>query len=201
MSKKIKLFIIFVILLLAAATFQFIDKKPPNVELTLAPSVAKVVVDNSKTIKQGKFYLAPGHHTLSVTMKGFADRKIDFDTTDSKIIKLVSVLVPNSPVGDKWLTDHPDESLRREGLGGQQFDQQASDLSKNMPLVSKLPFIDQFYRVDYGVSQISPNDSTQAAIYITYYSDTGKQQALDWLKFQGYDPAKLEIIYKNGFAQ
>jgi len=197
-SKRIVFgFIILLVLAIVATMIWQFTRKKTNVSLTLAPSIAQAVVDGSINVKQGDFYLVPGQHKLLVKMDGFADRALDFSVKSGQVSDLTIVLIPNSPVGVSWLQNHRDEELRREGLGGEKFDSTTSSAVKNLPLLKDLPFIDQLYRIDYGKSQKNPNDPNALAIYIEYYSDTGKQQALDWLRFKGYDPTKLELIYQK----
>ena len=62
------------------------------------------------------------------------------------------------------------------------------------PLVNELPFIDQMWRIDAGVSQKRQGPNT-TALYVKYWSDQGKQSAQDWLRFKGYDPDKMDIEY------
>lgn len=199
MNRRLIIFILIIVLIGGWAGWHFTRKKP-NLSLVVAPSVAKIVIDGNKTVKQGNLYMLPGHHKLVASMDGFASRSLDFDVVANKLITETIVLVPNSQVGVDWLINHQSEELRREGLGGAKFDSTVSSAVKTLPVIKELPFIDQLYRIDYGKSKAHPDDPNAIAIYITYYSDAGKQQALDWLKFKGYDPSKLELIYEQGTA-
>jgi hypothetical protein len=200
-SRLLKLLSVIFVVVLFAFIITRIGQKKANVSLTLSPSVADVVVDNTKKVEQGKFYLAPGSHKLSVTMGGFAEKSVNFDVTKGQVTTLSVILLPNSRVGFDWLKNHPEEAARREGLGGKEFEQTGNAVASKLPLVDELPFIDQFFRVDYGPSIAHPDDSSAVALYIKYYSPEGKQQALAWLKFKGYDPSKLEIIYQDAIER
>ena len=172
-----------------------LTRKAANVSLDYAPDGAKVVLDTGKVVRSGKFYVQPGRHTLKATLNGFTTATKVFTATASTVQNVTLLLNPDSPEGYDYLKNHPDEELHRERLGGQNFTALGEQVTQRLPLVKELPFIDQLYRIDYGPSKLRPNDPSAVTIYITYSSDQGKQQALQWLTFKGYDPAKLEISY------
>lgn len=68
------------------------------------------------------------------------------------------------------------------------------------PLVSELPFIDLTWRVDAVPSQKYPNNPNVIALSVKYWSTQGKQDALDWIRFKGYDTDKIEIIYVDALS-
>jgi len=62
-------------------------------------------------------------------------------------------------------------------------------------LGKELPLTGQNYVIDYT----SSTESTSGfIIVITYYTDTGKQEALDALTSLGYNPAEYTITYQAG---
>jgi hypothetical protein len=181
---------------LALLVLQFV-RPPANVQLDYAPDGAKAVLDGVTVVHNGKFRVNPGQHTISITLGGFTDATEKFTVPASGTKSLALLLNPNSVEGYMYLGNHPSEEAHREKLGGQKFSELGTKTSDKLPLVKDLPFIDQLYRIDYGPSKVHPDDQSAVAIYITYYSDTGKQQALQWIKFKGYDPSALEIIYQH----
>ena len=85
-----------------------------------------------------------------------------------------------------------------ESISSQNSDQIAAQIVKKTPVVSSLPYSDEKtgFSIDYGQSKRYPNDPTSVAILITLDGgETAKAGALDWIRFTGYDPSKLEIIY------
>lgn len=172
---------------------------------------AKVIVEsspadsmitiNGKKRDQGAIKVRPGVHKIAVSKQGFTtvSRSVAVAKDESKYVGIA--LVPSSPATANWYIDHPSDGKLLEGISSKNFDLSSADQIKKLPLIKNLPFIDQLYRIDYGRSQAHPNDPTALAIYIEYYSEQGKQQALEWLKFKGYGPDKLEIIYTNAEAQ
>jgi len=112
------------------------------------------------------------------------------------------LLVPNSQEGYSWLLNHPDEQAERQTLGGSAFSQSVQQSLHQNPIISKLPFVGpgNEYRIDYGTAP-RKSSSTDVAIYITYYVPVGKQDALNWIEQQGYDPSKMNIVYTDQTSQ
>ena len=57
-----------------------------------------------------------------------------------------------------------------------------------------LPLAGPTYKVDLGASA----DKNSYSLIITYYSETGKQDAIDAIKILGYDPNIYELTYIDG---
>lgn len=201
MRNKILPLVILVVIVVAGLTVFSLMKPKPDVDFVFSPSVSKAVVDGKKGVKQGKVYLAPGKHTVKVSFPGFADKSQTFSVTASSVQKVTVLLIPNSQAGYDWLNAHPSEGALRENIGSQNYLSEDQQRLKKYPIIKDLPHVDNFYRIDSGKSQMHPNDSTAVAIYITFYSEEGKQQALQWMSFKGYNPADYEIIYQDKTSQ
>ena len=66
-----------------------------------------------------------------------------------------------------------------------------------MPLLKELPYIDRYFRVDYGPGVKSKDPATSTAIYIRASSPENRQMALSWIRQQGFDPVDYEITFKS----
>lgn len=161
------------------------------------PPDATVQIDDKKPGKAGRIKTTPGDHTLKVSRNGFKDSTIKVIIQQDEKKRVCKLLEPNAEAGFIWMRKHPKEVARGEGCAGEETANNAQKALERTPIIAKLPFIDQLYRIDYGKSEKYPNDNLATAIYITYYSEAGKAQALEIIKFWGYDPASLEIIYRS----
>ena len=172
------------------------EKNVSYIDLVVVPSGSSVKLDG-KGVKSGLLAVAPGNHKIIVSRPGFSTQteNISLELKEQRFVGIG--LLPNSPETRSWYRDHPDEQLILESISSRSFDQFSEDIVKKVPLVAELPFIDQLYRIDYGASRQQPSNPSAVAIYVKYYSQSGKQQAIDWIKFKGYDPANLEIIYEK----
>ena len=170
------------------------NRHSPNITFVMSPGDATATLDNQQVVHEGKFYVAPGTHIIKAHFEGFVDNEVTFTAKKSgQTVNLV--LEPNSPEGYDWLASHPDELKKRQGIGGSTFSSNSQQQLTNNPVIANLPYIERYFRIDYGASKAQPDNPGAVALYITYYAAVGKQQALDWLKQQGYDPSKFEIIY------
>lgn len=161
----------------------------------VVPDDAVMTIDGKKAAINKKIGVATGERTVTVKRTGFKEQTQKFTSKRGESNELRFFLEPVSAEAFKWLKDHPEQAHLAESLASQDFDKQAEATAKRTPLINDLPFIDQFYRIDYGMSEKHPDDPTAIAIYIRYWSEQGKADALEWIKFKGYDPDKLEIIY------
>lgn len=203
MKQSLKILIIAGVIVLGAALFFFYRYQSvlsAKLDIQVAPENSAITL-NGKPVSAGNYRLKPGNYTVKAVYNGFspASQNTSLKKGDSKFSGLV--LDPDSPQTANWYQSHPSDQRLAESISGRNFDLTASEQLSRLPLIKDLPFVDQFFRVDYGVSKAHPTDPSAVALYIKYYSAAGKQQALDWLKFKGYDPSKLEIIYTYASAQ
>lgn len=161
------------------------------------PTDAKVTIDGNGVGSKSKNDVTPGKHTMVAKRDGFEDKtqEIEVKQSETKIIRLL--MTPNSEVGYDWLRSHPDLAVEYESIVGQEYNKAAQKATAANPLISYLPEVHPTWRVDYGKSVAHPNDPKALAVIITTGgSDLAKQQALDWIKSQGFNPDAYEIIYK-----
>jgi len=172
------------------------QKKDATIDIQVVPSGSTVTLDG-KGVSSGNLRIASGEHTLAASKDGFESqtKKFSIKSDENKFEGLA--LVSNSASTRNWYIDHPEEQRLVESIGSRSFDQSSSEITTRYPIIKELPFIDQFYRVDYGKSKLHSNDPSAIALYVTFYSKEGKTQALKWLDFKGYTPASIEIIYTD----
>lgn len=187
-----------IVLLLIVFAITTIHKRPLTAKLTIqvAPK-SSVITLNGKKVKASIISVKPGEYKVSASHSGFAEKTqtIKLSKDASQYVGLV--LISNATSTANWYSSHPEDQTLVEVITGKTVSNDSEAQQKTIPLIKELPFIDQLFRVDYGVSKLKPTDPSAVAIYIKYYSDAGKQEALDWLKFKGYEPSALEIIYVN----
>jgi len=168
-----------------------------TLDILVAPHGATLKLDN-RGIKSGKTKVKAGTHIIMATMEGFAEqtKKVQIGTKNQFV---GIILQPNSASTTDWYKNHPDDFSIVQTINNRSFDQTSSQLLESNPLLSKLPHIGPAlsYRVDYGL----PSDASKTgepAIYIRFRTEQDKQAALQWIKSQGSDPNKLDIVYVQG---
>lgn len=185
----------FVALLSFVAIYGIVNANRGQITINTIPDDSTVILGDKQVSGNRQINVTPGTYKIRVSRSGFAEQtkeiKVAKDTNESHNI----YLEPNSPEGFQWLQDHPEQAHEAEAEAGRRFEQTVQEVINELPLIKELPFIDQQYRIDYGRSKKDPNNQKAVAIYIKYWADIGKEQALEWIRFKGYDPNKLEIIY------
>ena len=169
------------------------------VNLTKAPSDMKLFVDNKevKTDATGVLEIAPGKHTLKGTRTDFVEREISITVKEDDTIDTELFLDPLNAVGNQYLLDHPDEAALYSAKSSQEFDKTVKIMLENSPIVQELPIIDPNWRMDYGESVKHTDIDGAIAIYIYATSPEARQNALGWMRLQGYDPSDYEIIFEQ----
>ncbi len=161
------------------------------------PTDANVTIDNQKVNSNGKVGVKPGQHTVVAKRNGFTDKTVNVTSKAGETQTVRLLMSPNGDVGYQWLRDHPDSAVEWEGQQGQRFDQNSANATQENPLIAYLPEIRPTWRIDYGKSVKTPDDPKALAIIITYGgAEIDKQNALQWIRDQGFDPSKYEIIFK-----
>lgn len=199
--RKIWLVIISIILLsLVIGAAMLARSYPSKVTIEVSPADSVVTI-NGKKRGQGTINVRPGTYSIVASRQDFATQSKSISVVKGETKYVGLLLVSNSPATTNWYIDHPADAKKLEGISSKNFDLVSAEQTNRYPLIKSLPLIDQVYRIDYGRSLVHSDDPIAIAIYIKYYSEGGKQQALEWLKFKGYSPENLEIIYVNAEAQ
>lgn len=169
-----------------------------NVDLYVAPKDSSLLLDGKTTISAGKQKISAGKHSLKITRDGFLSETQSFTAKSGELTTVLVSLTPNSEEGFKYQKDNQDEFINIQNLGSIEYSKGADALSKNYPILSKLPQdISPLYTIFYGESKIYPNNPTKIAIYIGSSSPANKQAALSSIYDMGYDPSDYEIIFES----
>jgi hypothetical protein len=166
-----------------------------GITVELVPSGSKLTV-NSVGTKAGVIKVKPGQVNVTATHAGFTPYTKTLNVTKGNNMYVGIVLASNSNTTARWYQDHTNDGKIAERISSKSFDQTSAQSVANVPFISKLPFLGPGleFRIDYG--QNGENDlGGNPAIYITAPTTEAQQDAITWIKNQGYDPAKLKIIY------
>lgn len=164
--------------------------------IKVAPSDSKIFIDDKQS-STGRVYIKPGKHTFSARRNGFTDdtRTIDIKKNGNSTILLLPE--PSSSSATSLLKSNDEERAKRQELIDEAVEQHSEAVKTKTPLVKILPYITTIYRIDYGPSRKTPSDDTTVAIYISSNSEENKQKALSFIRYKGYNPDELEIIYQS----
>jgi len=196
-----KVIILIVIVLAAAVAFSLYglvknhNSKLAYINILVAPSGSSLKLDG-KGVKGGLHSVKAGSHNISASKNGFASqtKTVNLQLKQTKFVGII--LQSNSAQTKNWYSAHPADNSLVQSINNQVYDQASKDGLAANPLLAKLPYIGAgiHFRIDYGVPAASSKTGLPA-VYIRYDSDEAKQDALNWIKSQGSDPASMDIIY------
>lgn len=133
------------------------------------------------------------------TFKNIANDNVSFilDIPSVKISWSVSQALDNtgSPLSDASIKCVTKEQAIYTLLGNcvdQSSGGKTSEQIEFLKIVQILPLSGPSYNVTYSIS------TNSSYLVVTYYTDTGKQDALDAIKSLGYNPDNYAINYING---
>lgn len=164
---------------------------------SIIPDDINVTVDGKKVKSNANVGVNPGKHTVEAKREGFVDKKIEVDLKKNEVRKIDLSLLPKNAVGYTWLQENKNAVRDLEAKTGQAYDDAAQQGVKANPLIQYLPMLRRDWRIDYGASQKEPTNPKAVSIIITYVTEGSKQNALTWIRDQGFDPKDYEIIYKQ----
>jgi hypothetical protein len=169
------------------------SKNNATIDVLIAPSGSKVKL-NGHGIRVGKIKVKSGEYTINAYKNGFTDGEVKVSVKVGETRFAGLILEPNDPSTKSWYDNHPEDASLADGIVGQRLGQDSADAVAENPLISKLPFLGPSleYRIDYG---ISAEGKDNPAIYIRAISPQARENAINWIKKQGFDPGKMEIIY------
>lgn len=200
MNKKILLLIALVFISAGALIFYGLYQSSKNKELTasialeVVPDGAKSTI-NGRGVREGTTKLKPGVAEIIISKKGFETIKQTVVLKDGEPRYFGFALVSNSASTADWYDKHPEDAKKAEGISSRNYDESSAMASQQEPFLMELPYIsgDEEFRIDYGLRLSADN---QATIYISANTQEAKNAALLWIKSLGYDPSKMNIVYR-----
>lgn len=170
-----------------------------EVALQLAPRDMRLFVDGKavEANEEDILTLSPGKHTIKGQRTDFIENSITVEVKQNETQDALLLLDPLNAVGQQYLNDHPEESGLYSHKSSAEFDKSVETMTENSPIVSDLPIIDPNWRMDYGASVKHRETDGAIAVYIYAATPEARQNALGWMRLQGYDPSDYEIIFEQ----
>ncbi len=163
--------------------------------LNVVPSIAHLSINEADAGKTRSFNLKPQTYRLKVYSEGFEAQSFSINVSPHHTENQTIALKALTGQAIKYYLDHPQEAAIAEGVEGSKLNQTTDKAQVSAPILAVLPYFRRDWRIDYGKSRLHPDNPAAAALYITTINEAAKQEALDWMRSQGFDPAEYEIIY------
>jgi hypothetical protein len=169
----------------------------PKAELTVTsiPNDLTLTLDGAAIAANGKVDVRPGTHTLTGERNGFQSYTQTITVRGKDPLDVKVYLYANGPVGREWGKNNPEQELETEAEAGRRFDEIQGRLEAKYPILAQLPYIGPDFKATYQKSRSDPTNPEAISVKILVYGPSGKEEALQWITGNGWDPASLDLIY------
>ncbi|MEU8222270.1 S-layer protein [Kribbella sp. NPDC048915] len=161
------------------------------------PNDLTLTLDGHEIPANGEVKIKEGEHTLVGSRRGFETYTKKF-TAGSDRLSYKMYLYANSEEGRQWTKQNPEQEQKLEEEAGKNFAETQQRLQNKYPILAQLPYIGPGFQATYTKSKSDPKNPVAISIVIEVYSDRGRTEALKWMQGYGFDPEKLDIIWKTG---
>ncbi|GAA1547858.1 hypothetical protein GCM10009804_00270 [Kribbella hippodromi] len=161
------------------------------------PNDLTLTIDGHQVAANGDVKVKPGTHTLVGERRGFRTYTTTITARSGDNLSFKMYLYANSAEGRQWGQNNPSQERELEAEAGRKFDQTQARLRQKYPIMAKLPYIGPGFEVDYTNSKTDPKNPEAISVTIDVFGPDGRTKALQWIQFNGWDPASLDIIWST----
>lgn len=171
----------------------------PESKLTVQsiPNDLTLTLDGHQIPANGEVKVKEGSHTLVGERNGFQSYTTTFTANGGDPLSVRMYLYANSAEGRQWTKNNPEQQRELEAEAGRHYDQIQDRLQKKYPIINQLPYIGPGFEANYTNSKTDPDNPEAISVTIEVFAPDGKTNALKWINGYGWDPATLDIIWKQ----
>lgn len=166
-----------------------------ELHLEVAPASSTLII-NGKSSRGGILKVRPGTYKVTASKAGFesATETVDISTGANKYVGLV--LKPNTTETTDWYSSHPEDANKSQGISSSVAVNDSEEAETLVPFIQELPFIaaGEEYRIDYGY--LKPEEKGAPVVFISTDSPEGRQSALQWIHYGGYDVSEFKVVFR-----
>ncbi len=191
-----KLLLVFVVMVLVFAGYKIglaISRRGMTpVTIYVAPSDSQVYIDGDES-KSGVVYMTPGKYDFSAAREDFKEDKKTKSVGD-KPVNVYLLPTPSNAAGAAYIRNNIEVQAEQASVYDKMASEQHDNLSKNSPLLNKLPYtdIENYFSIDYGASETRKDN---IELVVSNSTSEGRLNALKWIRQQGYDPTDFEVKF------
>ena len=166
--------------------------KTATINVKYAPLSANISIDGRSGSDSNR--VTPGSHEVIVSRDGFASYEETVEVADGEIETIYAVLESNSAETAGWYDEHEADAEAAQSAKDARYVKAAEEASKEFKISAILPYTGPkySYQINYGVSETREDAQ---AVFITYYTDTGKEAAKQYIIDNGFSLDDYEIVY------
>ena len=162
------------------------------VSLLISPDKAEIAFDNQKVTGSQVVHIKPGTYDFKASRSGFEDKTIRTEVKQGSPIKIVFSLKPLTQEASKEALSSSKISEIDKTTTNRLANEQQT-LEKTNPVIKKLPIKNLLYSIGYKMDPNKPN-----GVIIEIDAPEGyRNAAINKIKEQGFDPATLNITFRN----
>ena len=202
--KQLLIGVVIVLVGIVAVSIYFIIMNVINsatINITVAPSIAEVMIDGVKYGANGSHKMAPGEYEIVVSAEGF---KTETETIEVGANETANILLYLNPEeGNDWYKEHPEDALIMGEVDNAETLKVLDKLIAENPILSQLPhevdyFTDNYSnRVKYTITYELWKNIEGFDIIIRDYTGGNEKKAKKWLEQQGLDLETVKIRYED----
>ena len=173
-----------------------------EVNIVVAPSIAKVKIGEDIYDSHGEYRLKPGEYTVEISAEGFYTKNGRLVAVGGDSVSLAVFLEPEEGNED-WYNTHPGDNLIRGEVKNTETVTALRKLGEEYPILNKLPYDVEYFtndyssKVKYSMSYRIASNSIGFVIVIDDYMGGAKEAAYGWLRNNGADVDNLIIEYND----
>lgn len=169
----------------------------PKAELTVKsiPNDLTLTLDGAPIAASGTIDVRPGTYQLQAKRDGFQSYEQTLTVRGTDPVSVEVYLYANGPVGVEWGKNNPEQQREAEAAAGRRYDEIQARLAAKYPILAELPYIGPDFKATYQNSKSDPTNPEAISVKILIYGPSGKQEALQWITGNGWDPNSLDLIY------
>lgn len=159
---------------LAFLVYTTINAVTATIDLKYTPVSAVATIDG-EVYQAGEITVSPGFHEIKVNKYGFEEQAIAIDVPAGQTTNAYFILESNSDFTANWYATHSEDAIIAEGILGYNTDEDADDVFKKYPALSKLPVKTNYYSFfqtacdNYEVCILIQTDSAHRNEAIAYF--------------------------------
>ena len=171
-----------------------------TVNILVAPISSSIKINN-KEYQNGQHKFSPGTYQVEISKEAFNTKTFTLNLKSGETVNLHAYL-EQSDGTDSWYLTHNEDDLIRTQIGDEEATKESEKYSKKYPIVKVLPLIYANYDDNYNYTEYRIDGGKlegckkEFCLKITDTTGGNEENAKRYIRENGYNPDKYEIIYE-----
>lgn len=197
--------VFFCVIVIMSIILYIIDsRKTATLHTIIAPSFAKIIINNKTFTPNHDIRLEPGEYTVAVQAENFQSQEQKLTLEDHQTTTLALYLDPNDGNAFTWYETHDKEYSYFLSASNYLANQSATEYAEKYPISAILPFtVVEVDPVTYDWTEYKVGGgkfdgcNSDYCIKITDTTGGNREKALDKIREKGFNPNDYQILYEE----